>query len=275
MGGIQGRAGLLRAQGNPSLDHSQPVGSSRSGPAIAPSGGVAGSRGLSLGTTNGGRGGLLDRLGLQRLQLHRRLVVMDVGLAVMLPLEVDVRVMGMGELTVVVLVGMARAEVVEAGRQVVVVVRHVVVNVGVDNPLVVVLLPRLRDRVLAHRNLLRSVPDRTPAISFSIPGSVPRRSSRGRYSRSMTAWERRCSRVRTDPLCSQSRPALGGTEPLCRMGETPGLEPLGPWPRGGAALRSPDAVARAPEPGYSALQAGCTRRTPGTDRPSTSRFSCA
>ena len=95
---------------------------------------------------------------------------MDVGLAVMLPLEVDVRVMGMGELTVVVLVGMARAEVVEAGRQVVVVVRHVVVNVGVDNPLVVVLLPRLRDRVLAHRDLLRSVSDRTPAFSLSIPG---------------------------------------------------------------------------------------------------------
>ena len=57
----------------------------------------------------------------------------------MLPLEVDMWVMGVGELAVVMLVGMARAEVVEPSRQVVVVVRHVVVVVGVDNPLVVVL----------------------------------------------------------------------------------------------------------------------------------------
>jgi hypothetical protein len=78
-------------------------------------------------------------------------MIVDMCLAGVLVLNVLMGHVRMPHRRVVVLVLVSRAEVLEATGHIIVVVRDMVVPVGMHQPLVVVLFPPSRGRVLRHR----------------------------------------------------------------------------------------------------------------------------
>src|SRR5687768_17565994 len=118
----------------------------------------------------GSLGGLAGRRGS-----HGLLVVVDVGLALVLLLEVFVREVSVGQRSVVVLVLVARAQMHETVRRLVVVMGHVVMHVRVGQGRVVVLLETV---MIRHRNFSRgvvSISSRVYPYGWQAnPGMTPR-----------------------------------------------------------------------------------------------------